>query len=57
MRLQQRATIDDFKNAQNYGIYFGQKIPNNGGNSSSPLTPPPMFYFINLIESIKYCRF
>jgi uncharacterized protein (DUF1810 family) len=30
MRLQYRATIKDFKNAQNYGIYFGQKIPNNG---------------------------
>ena len=30
MRLQQRATIQDFKNAQNNGIYFGQKIPNNG---------------------------
>ena len=30
MRLQHRATIDDFKNAQNYGIYIGQKIPNNG---------------------------
>lgn len=30
MRLQQRATIQDFKNAQNHGIYFGQKIPNNG---------------------------
>ena len=30
MRLQYRATIQDFKNAQNYGIYFGQKIPNNG---------------------------
>jgi len=30
MRLQHRATIDDFKNAQDYGIYFGQKIPNNG---------------------------
>jgi len=29
MRLQ-RATIQDFKNAQNNGIYFGQKIPNNG---------------------------
>ena len=30
MRLQHRATIDDFINAQNQGIYFGQKIPNNG---------------------------
>jgi uncharacterized protein (DUF1810 family) len=30
MRLQNRATIQDFKNAQNNGIYFGQKIPNNG---------------------------
>jgi uncharacterized protein (DUF1810 family) len=30
MRLQYRATIDDFKNAQDHGIYFGQKIPNNG---------------------------
>jgi uncharacterized protein (DUF1810 family) len=30
MRLQYRATIDDFKNAQNNGIYIGQKIPNNG---------------------------
>jgi uncharacterized protein (DUF1810 family) len=30
MRLQHRATIEDFKNAQNHGIYFGQKIPNNG---------------------------
>jgi uncharacterized protein (DUF1810 family) len=30
MRLQHRATIDDFKNAQDNGIYFGQKIPNNG---------------------------
>ena len=30
MRLQHRATIDDFINAQNHGIYFGQKIPNNG---------------------------
>jgi uncharacterized protein (DUF1810 family) len=30
MRLQYRATIDDFKNAQNFGIYIGQKIPNNG---------------------------
>jgi uncharacterized protein (DUF1810 family) len=30
MRLQYRATIDDFKNAQNYGIYIGQQIPNNG---------------------------
>ena len=30
MRLQHRATIKDFKNAQNQGIYFGQKIPNNG---------------------------
>jgi hypothetical protein len=48
MRLQNRATIDDFKNAQNNGIYIGQK----GGNYRSPLTPP-MFYFINLIESIK----
>ena len=28
MRLQ-RATIQDFKNAQNNGIYFGQMIPNN----------------------------
>ena len=30
MRLQHKATIDDFKNAQDYGIYIGQKIPNNG---------------------------
>jgi len=30
MRLQHRATIKDFINAQNYGIYIGQKIPNNG---------------------------
>ncbi len=30
MRLQHRATIQDFKNAQDHGIYFGQKIPNNG---------------------------
>jgi len=30
MRLQHRATIEDFKNAQNQGIYIGQKIPNNG---------------------------
>ena len=30
MRLQYKATIQDFKNAQDYGIYFGQKIPNNG---------------------------
>ena len=30
MKLQHRATIQDFKNAQNHGIYFGQKIPNNG---------------------------
>jgi uncharacterized protein (DUF1810 family) len=30
MKLQYKATIKDFKNAQNYGIYFGQKIPNNG---------------------------
>jgi uncharacterized protein (DUF1810 family) len=30
MRLQHKATINDFKNAQNHGIYFGQKIPNNG---------------------------
>ena len=29
MRLLHKATIDDFKNAQNNGIYFGQKIPNN----------------------------
>ena len=29
MRLQNRAPIQDFKNAQNNGIYFGQKIPNN----------------------------
>ena len=29
MRLQHRATIQDFINAQNHGIYFGQKIPNN----------------------------
>jgi hypothetical protein len=40
MRLQNRATIDDFKNAQNNGIYFGQK----GGNGSSPLTPHVSFY-------------
>jgi len=30
MRLQQKATIQDFIDAQNNGIYFGQKIPNNG---------------------------
>ena len=30
MRLQQRATIQDFKNAQKNGIYIGQIIPNNG---------------------------
>jgi uncharacterized protein (DUF1810 family) len=30
MRLQHRATIQDFINAQNHGIYIGQKIPNNG---------------------------
>jgi uncharacterized protein (DUF1810 family) len=30
MRLQHRATIKDFKNAQDHGIYFGLKIPNNG---------------------------
>jgi uncharacterized protein (DUF1810 family) len=30
MRLQHKATIEDFINAQNYGIYIGQKIPNNG---------------------------
>lgn len=30
MRLHHRATIKDFKNAQNQGIYIGQKIPNNG---------------------------
>jgi len=30
MRVQHRATIQDFINAQNYGIYIGQKIPNNG---------------------------
>jgi uncharacterized protein (DUF1810 family) len=30
MRLHHRATIQDFKNAQNNGIYFGQMIPNNG---------------------------
>lgn len=30
MRLQHKAIIQYFKNAQNYGIYFGQKIPNNG---------------------------
>lgn len=30
MKLQYKATIKDFINAQNYGIYFGQKIPNNG---------------------------
>ena len=52
MRLQHRATIDDFKNAQKYGIYFGQKIPNNGGELLFP-PYPPMFYFINLIESIN----
>ena len=43
MRLQHRATIDDFKNAQNNGIYFGQK----GGNGSSPLTPHVLFYKFN----------
>jgi len=36
MRLQQKATIQDFIDAQNNGIYFGQK----GGNYRSPLTPP-----------------
>ncbi len=30
MKLQYKAKIKDFINAQNYGIYFGQKIPNNG---------------------------
>ena len=30
MRLQHKATIEDFINAQNHGIYIGQKIPNNG---------------------------
>ena len=30
MRLQHRATIEDFKNAQNNGIYIGQIVPNNG---------------------------
>jgi uncharacterized protein (DUF1810 family) len=25
-----KATINDFKNAQDHGIYLGQKIPNNG---------------------------
>ena len=30
MRLQHKATIQDFKNTQNYGIYIGLKIPNNG---------------------------
>jgi len=50
MRLQHRATIDDFKNAQNHGIYFGQKIPNNGsltfdrGNKST---------FAKAIQEIK----
>jgi len=29
MRLHNRATIEDFKNAQDNGIYIGQKIPNN----------------------------
>jgi len=29
MRLQHRATIEDFKNAQNNGIYIGQIVPNN----------------------------
>jgi uncharacterized protein (DUF1810 family) len=50
MRLQKRATIQDFKNAQNNGIYFGQKIPNNGslvfdrGNKST---------FAKAIQEIK----
>lgn len=50
MRLQHRATIQDFKNAQNKGIYFGQKIPNNGslvfdrGNKST---------FAKAIQEIK----
>jgi hypothetical protein len=52
MRLQNRATIEDFKNAQDHGIYFGQK----GGNYRSPLTltnrerfvtPPVLFYKLN----------
>ena len=30
MRLQHKATIQDFINAQDHGIYIGQKIPNNG---------------------------
>ena len=29
MRLKHRATIEDFKNAQNNGIYIGQIVPNN----------------------------
>ena len=33
MRLQNRATIEDLKNAQDHGIYFGQK----GGNYRSVL--------------------
>ena len=30
MRLKHRATIEDFKNSQNNGIYIGQIVPNNG---------------------------
>jgi len=30
MRIQHTATIQDFINAQNQGIYIGLKIPNNG---------------------------
>ena len=30
MKLHHKATIQDFKNAQNHGIYIGLKIPNNG---------------------------
>ena len=35
-----KATIDDFKNAQNNGIYFGQK----GGTVVPPLPPHVSFY-------------
>ena len=48
MRLQHRATIQDFINAQNHGIYFGQK----GGNGSSPLTPHVLFYPVLANKSI-----
>jgi hypothetical protein len=40
MKLQYKAKIKDFKNAQNYGIYFGQK----GGTTVPPLPPHVSFY-------------